>query len=67
MTLTNLDDAILATMEAHGGSFVQSLAACCRRADAVNLAKLKAAFPELFGEYAELAGMLARRRDAAAG
>ena len=67
MTLTRTDDEILTAMESHGGSFVQSLAQCCRRAGAINLAKLRAAFPEYWNEYAEVALRVARRRDAAAG
>lgn len=38
-----------------GGSFVQALGEAARRADLVNLAKLKATFPEYFTKYAELA------------
>ena len=64
MTFTQTDDAILTAMEHNGGSFVKALAAACRRADAINFLKLKTVFPEYFSEYAELAGMLARRRDA---
>ncbi len=47
-----------------GGSFANALAKACYRADAVNLAKIKAAFPELWAEYAELA-TLKKQRDRA--
>ena len=48
------NDADYWTIEAmrkFGGSFVQALAECAERADANNLSKLKAAFPEYFTEY----------------
>ena len=67
MTFTQTDDAILTAMESHGGSFIQALALACRRADPINLVKIKTAFADDFVRYAEVAGMLARRRDAAAG
>lgn len=50
------DHDILHAMEHFGGSFVKALAAACRRADPENLARIKAAFPELWTTYADLAG-----------
>ena len=38
-------------MEKYGGSFVKALAECIRRADPVNLMKLREAFPEYFQTY----------------
>jgi hypothetical protein len=35
----------------YGGSFIQSLAICIRRADSVNKQKLLDAFPEYVEEY----------------
>ena len=53
------DDEILTAMEILGGSFVAALAKAWRRADEGNQAKLRAAFPEYWAHYAELA---ARRK-----
>lgn len=55
------DSAVIEAMQRYGGSFVHALAACASRADAHNLARLKAAFPEYWAEYTELAGMLKAR------
>ena len=67
MTFTQTDDAILTAMESYGGSFIQGLARLCRLADPMNFMRLKTAFADEFGRYAEIAGEMARRRDAAAG
>jgi pyruvate/2-oxoacid:ferredoxin oxidoreductase beta subunit len=48
------DFKIIEAMEEYGGSFVQALAACLRRADPFNFQKLKIAFPEYFKEYEEI-------------
>ncbi len=56
------DFEITNTMAQFGGSFARAIAAAARLADPTNLAKLKAAFPELWKEYAEVA--LLRRREA---
>jgi hypothetical protein len=50
------DYAILCAMQL-GGSFFRQLADAAFAADAVNLAKLKAAFADEWREYAELARM----------
>ncbi len=42
---------MLKAMELFGGGFVQCLAEAWSRADAVNQAKLAAAFPELIEKY----------------
>jgi hypothetical protein len=47
----------LEAMSKYGGSFVQALAVAYRRADDVNRARLLAAFPDYFAEYATLAGV----------
>ena len=45
-------DAItIQSMAYSGGSFVKSLAAACYRADADNLNRIKAAFPEIWEKY----------------
>lgn len=49
------DYDITETMMAYGGSFANRLAFAWRAADNENQARLKAAFPELWEEYAELA------------
>lgn len=41
-------------METFGGSFVVALAECARRADHINLAKIKATWPEYWTEYTEM-------------
>lgn len=38
-------------MARYGGLFVKALAECARRADRQNLAKIKATWPEYWGEY----------------
>jgi len=53
MSVTEYD--VLSAMQYHGGSFVQALAVAWFRADEENVARLKAAFPELWQEYADLA------------
>lgn len=52
---TEQDLKTIAAMEQYGGSFVKSLAAAATRADMPNLAKLKAAFPEYWQQYTEMA------------
>lgn len=47
-------DDHLHMMEAMGGSFVRSLAACYYCADGSNKARLEAAFPEYFNKYREM-------------
>jgi hypothetical protein len=56
------DYDIVNAMDRFGGSFVRNLAACCHTADPVNFLKLKAAFPDVWAEYAELVQMI-RHRD----
>jgi|TARA_Y100000310_G_scaffold270565_1_gene284482 hypothetical protein len=48
------DLAMIEAMSKYGGSFVQTLAALLSRADPINYAKLKATFPEYFGEYKDM-------------
>jgi hypothetical protein len=57
------DYEIATAMERFGGSFAVALSLCCFRADAENLDRIKAAFPELWAEYAEYVRM---QRDRAA-
>ncbi len=49
-------------MEMCGGSFAQALGVLFWRADDINRAKLKAAFPEIWAEYAEIATLHAARK-----
>ena len=49
------DAAVLHTMKRHGGSFARALADAGLRADADNLARLKAAWPELWTKYLAVA------------
>ena len=64
MKISDFD--VLATMQALGGSFAQALAQAFYHADAENDRRLKAAFPELWAEYAELARLRAEREAAKA-
>jgi hypothetical protein len=48
------DDAVVEAMTRYGGSFVQAVAECWRRADAGNRAILKRAFAASWAHYAEL-------------
>lgn len=54
--MANTDADVIATMAAHGGSFVKALAECARRADPHNLSRLKGAFPDLWAHYGNVAG-----------
>ncbi len=54
------DDEVVAAMERFGGSFVRALAVAAGHADVDNLKRIKAAFPEYWNRYTELA-MEARR------
>jgi len=54
-TTITVDDATLEAMNAYGGSFVRTLARLYRVGDSINQARLRAAFPEYFSEYARLA------------
>lgn len=53
--MTDQDNDVVWAMETYGGSFVKALAAAARCADAINLEKLKLAFPEYWQRYAEMA------------
>lgn len=55
---------VVRTMERFGGSFVWTLAQLCHLADSDNLARIKAAWPEYWAEYAELAASVRRRDEA---
>ena len=52
---TDIDREILNTMATYGGSFAQAIARAALVADSENFIKLKAAFPELWDRYAEIA------------
>ena len=51
--MTDIEIAIC--MKEMGGSFASALGECFLRADAGNRERLKAAFPDLFEQYLELA------------
>lgn len=59
--LTEDDAAIIAAMRAFGGAFTRALGAAAAVADAINLAKLKAAFPDYWADYQQFAAMEAAR------
>lgn len=56
------DYAVALAMVMYGGSFVKALGQAWSKADAVNSAKLKAAFPAEWEKYRELAQMQARTK-----
>lgn len=49
------DLLVIEAMEKYGGSFVVALAQAARRADADNLARIKATWPEYWQQYTEMA------------
>lgn len=53
--MSEQDIAVIEAMEKYGGSFVKALAEAARRADAINLAKIKNAFPDYWWQYTEMA------------
>lgn len=53
--MTEEDSVIVDAMEKYGGSFVKALSGALYRADPSNFAILKAAFPEYFAQYKEMA------------
>lgn len=53
--LNDHDYSVIDAMETFGGSFVQALAVCFRRADRYNFAKLKITFPDYWKQYSDLA------------
>jgi hypothetical protein len=55
------DSLVMLAMQAMGGRFVQQLGRLCERADPINLAKIKATWPEYWEEYADLAKRQAER------
>ena len=57
------DWEIVQAMERYGGSFIQALAVLSHRADEDNLRRIKAAWPEYWQQYSEMAE-LSRKRDA---
>jgi len=57
------DEEILDAMARYGGSFVKGLARLWPFADAANQARLKAAFPDYWAQYAKTVEMQ-RQRDA---
>jgi len=60
------DGQVINAMHLFGGSFVRSLSTTLSLADPENLARLKAAFPRLWNEYADLARLHAARQTASA-
>lgn len=45
---------VVEAMEKYGGSFIQALAECYRRADHINFLKLQIAFPAYWKQYEEM-------------
>lgn len=59
------DAHVLELMSGCGGSFARALADAGYRADSVNLAKIKATWPELWAEYAAMARARLRKVETA--
>lgn len=53
--MTVQDMKVVGAMRTYGGSFVKALATCAAYADAHNLAKIKATWPDYWQEYTEFA------------
>lgn len=49
--MNDRDSYTIDAMEKWGGSFVQKLGQLARRADPINLEKIKATWPEYWSEY----------------
>lgn len=60
--MTDQDLKIVEAMERYGGGFVGALGHAAAHADAVNLRRLKAAFPDYWLEYEEIAELHAKRQ-----
>lgn len=56
------DYTVMVSMKTYGGKFVRALGNAISLADEQNLARLKAAFPELWKSYAEMAELQAKRK-----
>lgn len=50
--MSSADFKVISAMRLFGGSFVHALATAATKADPDNLAKIKAAWPELWEKYA---------------
>jgi hypothetical protein len=57
--MTDHEYEVVEQMFAEGGDFIKALARCLHHADDNNFSKLKAAFPEYWKQYEEIA---ARRK-----
>lgn len=53
--MTEQDHKVIKAMLRYGGSFVQCLAECAFRADPINLAKIKATWPDIWEFYTGVA------------
>lgn len=49
------DTRVIEAIRIYGGDFARALAAAAKRADSTNLARIRAAFPELWELYREIA------------
>ncbi len=53
--MNDRDIKVVEAMERYGGSFVQALAVLARRADVVNLRRIKDTWPIYWKQYEEMA------------
>lgn len=53
--MTEQDIKTVEMMEKFGGSFVKALAECARRADNINLAKIKLTWADYWHKYEDMA------------
>lgn len=54
INMTDQDYKVIGAMRTYGGSFVKALATCAAYADASNLAKIKATWPDYWQVYVEM-------------
>ncbi len=53
--MSDQDIKVVEAMEKYGGSFVKALAECARRADAMNLIKIKTTWKAYWQQYTKMA------------
>ena len=53
--MSDADLKVIEAMEKYGGSFVVALAQAARRADTINLAKIKSTWSEYWQQYTDMA------------
>jgi hypothetical protein len=57
------DQQVITAMVENGGGFVSALGRAAHKADAINLHRIKHAFPEYWASYAAIAETMQERKD----